>query len=422
MTITILAVGTRGDTEPYVALGVALQQIGYRIRLASFENYRAYVESYGLEFFPVKGDVTQVLNTSVAKHARNADNPLKVLLSFREMKKLVYDAQFDLYDACTDAEAIIYHPGAMIGHYLAKKFGVPGILATPFPMKPTRDYPALIFYKGPRMGGWWNEFTHRLFEKIMWSMSSGPIIQFWKAKFGSEPIVFHNPFLYQQQAEMPTIISCSSSIFPRSPKWNDAVHQLGYWFLDEDPNWQPPEELNIFLKNGPAPVYVGFGSVGDPTEAVQTTKLIINALQLAGQRGVIATGWAGLQESIAVPEGIYLLDHIPHAWLFPRMAVVVHHGGAGTSAAGFRAGIPCVIIPHANDQFAWAKRAEELGVAGPSIPRKRLRATKLAASIQAALHPTVVSAAAKLGEQIRRENGAVFAAEIIQRTLRNNYL
>jgi sterol 3beta-glucosyltransferase len=153
--------------------------------------------------------------------------------------------------------------------------------------------------------------------------------------------------------------------------------------------------------------------MGDPTQAAQTTRLAIDALQRAGQRGLLAAGWSGMAQVGDLPDSVFMLDSAPHSWLFPRMAAVVHHGGAGTTAAGLRAGVPNIVIPHSNDQFAWARRVHELGVGPQPIPRKKLTAQGLAAAIESALTLPVRGAAQELGKRIRSERGAETAARII---------
>ena len=321
--------------------------------------------------------------------------------------------QPDFYHACQDVDVIVYHPGPAIGYFAGQQLGIPSILATPFPMTPTAEYPALMFYNGPRLGRATNRLTHRIFERILWTTSAATIKQFWKKEFGRAPENFGNPFPRQTTPAMPTLVACSQAVFPRPADWPQGVYNTGYWFLDEEPGWQPPVELLHFLQGGRPPVYVGFGSIGDPAAAEQTTHLVIKALQLAGQRGVLATGWSGMVQLDSLPEEIFVLESAPHAWLFPRMAAVVHHGGAGTTAAGLRAGVPSVIIPSGLDQFAWARRLFELGAAPPALPRKSLTAAGLAAAIQSSLQPGVVDKARLLGEQIRSENGAQQAAQMI---------
>ena len=153
--------------------------------------------------------------------------------------------------------------------------------------------------------------------------------------------------------------------------------------------------------------------MGNPTKATQTTELVIDAINRSRKRAILATGWSGMAKPEKIPPNIFMVESIPHAWLFPRMSVVVHHGGAGTTAAGLRAGIPSVIIPHSNDQFAWGKRVYELGVGAKPIPRKQLTAEKLATAISYALKEEVKVQAKTLGAKIRQEKGAEVAARLI---------
>jgi sterol 3beta-glucosyltransferase len=415
--ITILSTGTRGDTQPYIALGLALEKAGQHVRIAAFENYEAFVKSYGLEFFPIKGDVSKAAASLNAQDAMQADNPLKFLLSFNKLQSMVFDLQKDFFEACTGADAVVYHPGAAIGYFAARHLKIPSILATPFPMTPTRDYPSLIFYDKIRLGKRFNLLTHQIIEQTFWFASSAPIKQFWKAQFGKAPKNFSNPYPNQRSPTGPTIVSCSNYVFPRPADWPADVHNTGYWFLEDEAGWEAPAELLAFLQKGPAPIYVGFGSVGNPEQAIQTTALVIDALKRAGQRGVLATGWSGMSKNGDIPAGIFMLESAPHTWLFPRMTAVVHHGGAGTTSAGLRAGVPGIIIPHSNDQFAWGRRVYELGAGSKPIPRKKLTAEKMAEAINFALTDPIRDTAKDLGVKIRSENGAERAAEVIIRCL-----
>jgi Glycosyl transferases, related to UDP-glucuronosyltransferase len=415
--ITILTTGTRGDVQPYIAIGVELKKAGQNVRLVSFENYQAWVKSYGLDFYPIKGDVSLVASSESMNDARKADNPLKLILSFNKLKSLVGDLQKDFFNACAGSDAIVYHPGVSIGYFAAQYLKIPSILATPFPMTPTKDYPALIFYNTVRLGRGFNLITHKIFEQVMWFASSSAIKKFWKEKFGNIPEGFASPFGKQNTRTNPTIISCSNHVFPRSKDWSEFVRSTGYWFLDEEADWIPPSDLVDFINEGTPPVYVGFGSIGDPALAAQTTQLVIDALKLSGQRGVLATGWNGMSKPDRIPEGIFILESAPHSWLFPQMMAVVHHGGAGTTAAGLRAGIPSVIVPFSNDQFAWGRRVYELGAGSKPIPRKKLTAENLMDAIKYVLVKDIKDSAKNLGVKIRSENGAEAAANIIINSL-----
>lgn len=413
MFITILTMGTRGDVQPYIALGLALKKAGARVRVATLETYAEFVTGHGLEFYPIQGDISSMMTSSVADNARKADNPLKFVRSFNEMKKFGFELQAGFFAACQDADLVVYHPGMTIGYFAAQLREIPSVLALPFPMAPTREYPSLIFYDLPRLGRAYNLLTHKILEQVFWMVSSGTVQAFWKQKFGRAPDNFGSPFPHQTRACHPTVVSCSPHVFAQARDFPSNVHHTGFWFLDEEPGWEPPAALVDFLERGSAPVYIGFGSVGDPREAARSTQLMLDALASAGQRGVLATGWAGMPQGISLPESVYLLESAPHAWLFPRMAAIVHHGGAGTTAAGLRAGVPAVVVPHGNDQFAWGRRVYELGVGAKPIPRKKLTAENLAQAIRFVLKSDVRETAKVLGEKIQAENGAETAAKII---------
>ncbi|MCP4593378.1 MAG: glycosyltransferase family 1 protein, partial [bacterium] len=155
---------------------------------------------------------------------------------------------------------------------------------------------------------------------------------------------------------------------PKPSDWGEQAHVTGYWFLDHVSDWQPPADLVRFLESGPPPVYVGFGSMMS-RRAEQTTRITLDALKQSGQRGLIATGWGALSQS-DLPDEVFLIESVPHDWLFPRTAAVVHHGGAGTTGAGLRAGVPGIVVPFGGDQPFWARRVEALGVGPAPIPRK----------------------------------------------------
>jgi sterol 3beta-glucosyltransferase len=411
--ITILAAGSRGDTQPYLALGVALKQSGHQVRIATFAIYEDLVRGAGMELFPLSGDITQVINSEAGTEAMQADNPLKVLRSFKTLKAFASGKQAEFYQACEGSDSVIFHPGPAIGYFIARQKKIPAILATPFPMTPTREYPSLISYAGPRLGKAYNLLTHRAFEQIMWSAGKSPTRDFWKKQFGTAPDDLSCPY---GKADA-VVVSCSNHVFPRPADWPERVHQSGFWFLDEEPGWSPPRELLDFLNNGEPPVYIGFGSLGGNKQAEATTRLVLDALKRAGMRGILATGWSGLSEKMDMPSSVFRLQSAPHTWLFPRMAAVVHHGGAGTTAAGLRAGVPSVIITYGNDTLAWGRRVYELGVGPKPLPRKKLTVEQLAAALVETRTKSMITAAAELGKKIRTENGALDATKVICRII-----
>jgi sterol 3beta-glucosyltransferase len=226
LLITILTGGSRGDTQPYIALGQQLKKEGYNIRFVAFKNFEDLILGLGFEFCPIQQDVKEIIDSEDVEGALKADNPFKVLLSFRKMKSLAYGIQKDFYDACKGSDIIIYHPGAVIGYFTAKKLGIPGILATPFPMTPTKEYPSVLLYKSQR-GKRFNLLSHKMLERIMWFGSKSNTKRFWKEKFGSKPEDFGNPYQKQITETYPTITSCSTHVFPKPKDRSKHIHFRG---------------------------------------------------------------------------------------------------------------------------------------------------------------------------------------------------
>jgi UDP:flavonoid glycosyltransferase YjiC (YdhE family) len=211
---------------------------------------------------------------------------------------------------------------------------------------------------------------------------------------------------------MPVLYGFSPSVLPPPPDWSSEVHVTGYWFLDPPEDWTPPSRLVAFLEAGPPPLYIGFGSMGS-RDPQKTSQLVLEALAPAKQRAVILSGWGGL-ETADLPAHAIAVDSVPFSWLFPRCAAVVHHGGAGTTAAGLRAGVPSVVIPFFGDQPFWGRHVAELGVGPAPIPRRKLTAERLARTIEIAVGDAGMRRrAAELGTAIRAEDGVAQAVALV---------
>lgn len=408
--ITILCGGSRGDVQPYLALAIELKGLGKEVRIAVTRNHEEFVKSYGIDFFSIDADFDSLnVDKNMIREAQQADNPLKMFFSFQKMKKYGVHMVEHYYAACGGSEAIVYHPGMAIGYYAAKKMGIPSILATPFPLNKSKEQTSVILYgKVPSNPGL-NLLSYSILQNMLWMASDASLKPFWKDKFGRLPADYGCPFERHTDRRHPAIVSCSNYIFPRPTDWNENVHQNGYWFLEEQNDYIPPMELVDFLNNGEKPIYIGFGSMvmGENTEKL--SKVILEGLAMTGKRGIIS-GFGNLQST---PDTIFKIENIPHTWLFSKVSAVCHHGGAGTSAAGFRAGIPSMIFPFALDQYAWAQRAFDLGVGPKPMPIKTLTSEKFAESIRYAMQENIISNAKELAKNIATENGARDCAKII---------
>jgi UDP:flavonoid glycosyltransferase YjiC (YdhE family) len=204
----------------------------------------------------------------------------------------------------------------------------------------------------------------------------------------------------------------SPAVLPRPADWPAEVRVSGYWWPARPPRWQPPGQLVDFLQAGPPPVFVGFGSM-TPTQGEWLSDIVAAALHRAGVRAVVESGWAGLAPC---GDDILSVGDLPHDWLFPRMAAVVHHAGAGTTGAGLRAGLPAVPVPVLVDQPFWAARLHRLGVAPPPLPRHELTADALADALRSCLdEPAYRHRAAELARRIRAEDGSAAVLTLIAR-------
>ena len=203
----------------------------------------------------------------------------------------------------------------------------------------------------------------------------------------------------------------SPALIPKPKDWGPHIDVSGFFFLPLASNYVPPEDLIAFLEAGPPPVYIGFGSIviDDPNAM---TELIFEAIKKSGQRALVSKGWGGFgAEEIGIPRNVFMVGNCPHDWLFKRVSCVVHHGGAGTTAAGIALGRPTVVVPFFGDQPFWGSMVAEAGAGPTPIPYKHLTADKLAAAITAALNPTTLQRAGELGAKIVEESGLLTGAE-----------
>ena len=224
---------------------------------------------------------------------------------------------------------------------------------------------------------------------------------------------FWGPYKSSRLNQNPILYGFSPSVIPSPADWGSNSHVTGYWYLDSPDDWTPPKELIAFIDADSPPIYVGFGSMSNRNPA-EVANLIVKALELSKQRGIILSGWGGLQKA-DLPKSVFMVDSVPFSWLFPRVAAVVHHGGAGTTAYGLRAGIPSIVVPFFADQPFWGHLVAKLGVGPKPIPRKKLTAERLAKAIDIAVaDQTMRQCAVDLGSRIQAEDGVSRAVEVIQ--------
>jgi sterol 3beta-glucosyltransferase len=420
MHVFINTLGSRGDVQPYVALGVGLQSRGHIVTICTSSRFEPLITGYGLRYGYMNDELLALTDSQEVREIMgNTTNVFGALRATAQLARQVGPLQRRMIAeswqavAAANPDLIIFHPKAYGGPHFAEKLGIPAIMAPTLPQfVPTAEIVPIGFPALP-MGGWYNRFGYNLTTTLTVLGVSG-YTNAWRKTQGLRPLPRRTNFLRKQAGRsIPVMHPISKHVTPVPGDWPADVYMTGFWFLDEAEDWSPPADLAAFLAAGPPPVYVGFGSMvsTDPRTMTQT---IIAALQQAGVRAVLASGWGGLQAE-SLPDSIFLLEQAPHSWLFPRMAALVHHGGVGTTAAGLRAGKPTLVCPYFGDQPYWGKRVHALGAGPQPIPQKQLTVAGLAAAITAAVtHTGMRRTAEQLGKRIAAEDGIRKAIAIIE--------
>jgi sterol 3beta-glucosyltransferase len=405
MHISILALGSRGDIQPYASLGRGLRAAGHQVRFITFEGYATLIAENGLDLHPIKG------NGQALVAGAGAD----MLALIRSFGSLAESYPRDLSVPCLAETDLIINqlPAGLFGFDLAEKYGIPMALAAVMPLARTGEFPLMGFPRLPLPG--YNKATYYCGEQIAWQMFRAVINRWRKQTLKLPPSPFMGNFDQFGTRRIPILNGFSECVVRRPADWAEHIHITGYWFPDEE-GWAPPAALSAFIEAGNPPVFIGFGSMPmkDPR---RTTDIILEALKRSGQRGVLQAGWGGLGNG-DLPDTVFKIDYVPYSWLFPRMAMVIHHGGSGTTAMALRSGIPSCAVPFVFDQFYWGRRMAELGVGVKPIPHKQLTVERLLEAITVGVGSTEMrQTAAELGRKIRAENGITTATKLITRKL-----
>lgn len=413
MNITILTYGSRGDVQPFIALARGLQKNGHHVRLAAPHRFADFVARYKIPFAPLAGDPEEISRAFVAA----GNNAIKVARSIRDyVNSIAVEVTRGAFAACDDADLIVHSFLFTTGaHSLAVQRGIPDVSIQTFPIfAPTRAYPPVALSSLPT--GVLSYFGHWLNTQVFWYGGNSGYHQ----KRKQHPDIFSFDLFWPFEERpprraTPLLFAVSPTILPPAPEWATCANVVGYFFLDSSADYQPPPELTRFLEAGPAPVCVTFGSMIHRASD-RIAESVLDAIQISGNRAIGLTGWDGWKGRVST-EDVLFLESAPHDWLLPRCKSVIHHGGAGTTAAGLRAGIANIVIPFAGDQMFWGKRVHAIGAGPRPIHVKALTATRLASALAEAEESALRNCARLLGRAIRAEEGVGNAIRVVESRL-----
>ncbi|XP_015170056.1 sterol 3-beta-glucosyltransferase UGT80B1 isoform X2 [Solanum tuberosum] len=418
LKIVVLIVGTRGDVQPFLAMAKRLQAFGHHVRLATHSNFRDFVKSGGIDFYPLGGDPRVLTGYMARNKGLIPSGPGEISVQRKQLKAIIES----LLPACTEpdietgepfrAQAIIANPPAYGHAHVAEALGVPLHIFFTMPWTPTYEFPHPLA-RVPQPAAYW--LSYIVVDLLIWWGIRGLINEFRKKKLNLPPIAYFSTY-HGSLSHFPTGYMWSPHVVPKPKDWGSLVDIVGYCVLNLGSNYQPPEDFIKWIQNGPKPVYIGFGSM--PLEdTIKTTDIILEALRNTGQRGILDRGWGDLGTFQDIPEDVFLVAEYPHDWLFPQCAAVVHHGGAGTTAAGLRAGCPTTIVPFFGDQFFWGDRIHQKGLGPAPIPIEQLSVEGLSDAITFMLQSDVKSRVMELAVLLEKEDGVAGAVDAFHRHL-----
>ena len=423
MKIFINTFGSRGDVQPFIVLGCALKAKGHTVMICTSSRFETEIIQSGLEYGYITNEAFALLesDSTILEDSLGLVGMIRVTLKLLKVakplnKKMILNAWHAA--KAFKPDLVIYHAKALGAVSIAEKFNIPAILISLIPMlAPTKEFPLPAMPK-LKLGAWYNLLTYKLvlmgYNSYMpelnairideMGLKTLPKYRGLTTTYDGRPIPnIHaiSPHVLKPPKDWPPIYTMSGYIVDKS-----AVEQQG-------DQYTPPKALQDFLAEGEPPVYVGFGSMSG-SNPERLTRLIIKALAQANVRGIIVTGWGGLK-TMELPETILAIEEAPHAWLFPQVAAVVHHGGAGTTAAGLRAGRPSIICPFMGDQPFWGDQLVKLGVGLQVSSQKKLKSDELAEAIEnVTTDIEIQEAALALGEKLQSEDGVANAIGIIE--------
>lgn len=416
MRVLIAAAGGRGDVAPFTGLGAAMRAAGHSVTITSNDEYESLVVGCGLEFRPLPGTHGMFADPRWMQDLGGPAPALKLIRLLAEHVRTLNKAILAVARQDAPDVLALSGPATVAGYHVAEGLGLPGMDLLLQPGHTTAEFPPSFVSGGRSFGRLGNRAAGTAMSTAMTLAMGGPAREIRRElgmpRRGLREAVTGEP----GGGRWPVCYGFSPAVVPRPADWPDSCQVTGYWWPARPAGWSPPAELEEFLNSGPPPVFFGFGDM-TPENTNELVELATAAGRQAGVRQVIQTGPTDPTPARRWPPGdSIVIGDMPHDWLFPRMAAVVHHAGGGTTAAGLGAGVPAVTVPVLADQPFWAARLAALGVSPPPIPRRQLSVPVLAAAIHDAVaRHSYRTQAEALARRLANEDGAAPVISMLAR-------
>ncbi|MFJ6386673.1 glycosyltransferase [Streptomyces sp. NPDC091972] len=406
-----MTAGSRGDVAPFTGLGHALARAGHQVTLVTHGRFGPLAAQAGIGFHALPVDPRAELESSRGRALHRSTTGVGKLVRVVSMaRELAVEMVDDLVAAARASDALLLSGSvAPLGHAVAEGLRLPSLGLNLQPLAPTREFAPPMPATGSwgRLGNRVAGLGLNLAVEQVFAAALPPL----RARLGLPRTSAAAALRTRERRGWPVLHGFSPQVVARPRDWRAGLDVTGYWW-PYDGGAPLPDDLLRFLEAGPPPVFVGLGSATVPDPA-RVSSEVVRALRRAGLRGVVQRGWAGLS---VTGDDMLTVDEVPHSALFPRTAAVVHHAGAGTTAAGLRAGVPAVPVPVQFDESFWAARLVALGVAPHALPLRHLSADTLeAALLRVTREAEFRERARELGARIRAEDGVTPVLEAVDR-------
>lgn len=423
MKLAAVTFGSRGDVEPYAALGRELAAADYEVRLTAQEAFRDFASDSGVDFFGVRGrSIQDLVDSPEGKQlVGNLRNPLALARQLGRLNdmltrelELIYS---DVLAASEGVDAVLCSPATFPALDVAAHLGLPVVQVHLIPLEPTSRFPAPVGYINARtLTPLGNRLSYPVDELLVWRLLKRAVEPVRARVLGRRPRRVRET-LTQRRRRLGALVGISPNVLPPPRDWPPDVVSCGYWWSSPRSSEQGSldEATSSFLAAGPPPIFVSLGSmpIGDPAAV---TAILAGAARDAGVRLILQRGWAGLGEGLE-SDHVHVAGEMPHGAIFDLVAAVAHHGGAGSTARGLRHGKPTLVMPVFADQFFWGRRMAELGVGPSPLPLRRLDRAGLARRLAALATPAFEQRAGALAADLEREDGAAVATAALGRFL-----